>query len=480
MKRTTPKLLKSNVRFDCSRTTDGVVPHAGLAVLADFCDRTGLSAVLSPVIPFSGRTVPVFDRGRLLSSMMLMLADGGDRCTDYRVVKATNAVLGVSPSERTLRRMISDIAATPDGVDTVNTAFNQVRGELWRRQGWCDPTGTTILDIDATLVNVHTEKQDAQPTFRRGFGFHPIWCFADRTGEALAVKFRPGNAAANTIADLVEVIDRALDALPAELSDRYRPGAVVNEPSGPSILVRSDSAAATRGLTWACWDRDIRFSFTGRTCAPIESTILGFDNDTPWEPALPAPYLAKNDHEIDPGRAQVTEITGKPAIVEWLGQTLKTDPDSLRYPPGTRVIIRREPLHPGAQQRLFDVDGWRHTILLCDTPDVSAVEADRRHREHARVEAHIKELKALGHNLFPFKDTARNNVWTHTIGWTQAMLCWWRHTDLADTELADAQPKRLRYTILHTPALAVRTARQTWIRWPTHWPWTPLIHQLTG
>ena len=59
-----------------------------------------------------------------------------------------------------------------------------------------------ILDIDASLVEIHSENKDGTaPNFKGGFGFHPMFCFADATGEALAAGLRPGNAAANDAAD---------------------------------------------------------------------------------------------------------------------------------------------------------------------------------------------------------------------------------------------------------------------------------------
>ena len=79
-----------------------------------------------------------------------------------------------------------------------------------------------ILDIDASLVEIHTEhKEDAAPTFKGGFGFHPMFCFADATGEVLSGLLRPGNAGANTVADHVSVLDAAVAQLPA--GDRRRP-----------------------------------------------------------------------------------------------------------------------------------------------------------------------------------------------------------------------------------------------------------------
>ncbi len=133
------------------------------------------------------------------------------------------------------------------------------------------------------------------------------------------------------------------------------------------VLVRSDSAAATNGLLWHLWDRYVRFSVTGRNNLAIETAILALNESTIWKPALDAPHLVAGRKTLHPNRGEVTEITAHPTIAAWVGPTRKTDEDSLRLPPGTRVIVRREPLHPGAQQRRFDTVArrvcwgcWRH------------------------------------------------------------------------------------------------------------------------
>ena len=132
----------------------------------------------------------------------------------------------------------------------------------------------------------------------------------------------------------------------------------------------------------------------------------------------------------------------------------------VRYPPGTRVVIRREPLHPGAQQRFFDLNGWRHTIIISDVPDDSPLEIDRLQREHAHVEENIKRLKSSGLAEFPFNDTARNRVWTAIAGWSHT-LCRWFQTDmLAGTDFEHAHPKKLRVCLFSTPAILRTTNRQ--------------------
>ena len=84
--------------------------------------------------------------------------------------------------------------------------------------GW---EGPVIVDVDASLVEIHTQsKEDAGPHYQGGWAFHLMFCFADTTGEALSGMLRPVNAGANTVADHLCVLDIAVALLPD--ADRRR------------------------------------------------------------------------------------------------------------------------------------------------------------------------------------------------------------------------------------------------------------------
>ncbi len=170
--------------------------------------------------------------------------------------------------------MIADLAKTPGAISAVGEVMGQVRGRVWAEHGRSDPGRRLLLDIDATLTRVHSEKEDAKGNYKRGFGFHPVACFADCSGEALAVEHRPGNAGANTIADLVGIIDAGLDALPDRVARSHRPGAIAADATNET-LVRSDSAGHTLGFLWDMSDRNLRFCVTGRSNNILSSVILG-------------------------------------------------------------------------------------------------------------------------------------------------------------------------------------------------------------
>lgn len=166
--------------------------------------------------------------------------------------------------------------------------------------------------------------------------------------------------------------------------------------------------------------------------------------------------------------AQIAEITG---LVPGDG-----------YPAGTRFIVRRERPHPGAQLSLFDtIEGMRHQVMATDTPvgggSIQFLEA--RHRAHARVEDRIRTGKDTGFGRFPSRVFTINQAWLELalagidlIAWTKILLL--------HGELAAAEPKKLRYRLLHTAARITRSGRRTRLHVAENWPWaTELVHAFT-
>lgn len=197
-----------------------------------------------------------------------------------------------------------------------------------------------VLALDATLVTCHSEKDQAAPTYKGGFGFHPLLCFLVNTGEAMSGLLRPGNAGDNTAADHITVLDQAL----AQIPDAHR--------HGTDILVRTDSAGSAKAfLTHLRALRDnglhLRFSVGYAVTAPVRRAIRALPEQV-WHPALDADGTLRES-------AEAAELTG---MVDLNG-----------YPAGTRIIVRRERPHPGAQLSLFDSDeGLWHQVFLTDTP----------------------------------------------------------------------------------------------------------------
>jgi len=307
-----------------------VVAHVGLHALGAFADRLGLGDSLSARIPVSGERAPLHDRGKVLVQAMLMLAGGGEACADIEHLRVQADLFGSVASDSTLYRTFRDIdAGTLAGLWA---AIAEVRAEVWRRSSVTAGTDTVVLDIDSSLHQVHSEnKAETAPNYKGGFGFHPIYCFADATGETLGVMLRPGNAGANTIADHVTVLDQAIGGLPGDVAAGHGDGddpGLVRRP----LQVRCDSAGCT-DFVWHCRDRNVGFAVVARSNASIHAAISHIvSNDAAWAPAQ------RQDGDERPG-AGVAELTDLVDLADW--------------PEGTRLIVRREPLHPGAQQTLF-------------------------------------------------------------------------------------------------------------------------------
>lgn len=174
---------------------DQVVAHVGLHALGSLADRLGLGESLSARIP-AGARLPLHDRGTVLVQTMLMLAGGGEACSDIERLRSQPTLFGAVASDSTLYRTVRSIDA--ETLTGLWEATADARGEMWRRSSATTGKAPVILDLDASLVDIHSEnKEGTAANYKHGFGFSPMFCFADATGEALAGLLRPGNATAN-------------------------------------------------------------------------------------------------------------------------------------------------------------------------------------------------------------------------------------------------------------------------------------------
>ncbi len=424
---------------------DQVVAHVGLHALGAFADRLGLGDSLSARIPVPGERLPVHDRGKVLVQAMLMLAGGGEACADIEHLRSQPALFGSVASDSTLYRSLRDIDVST--LAGLWEAMAEVRAGVWRRSSVTTGTATVVLDIDSSLHQIHSEnKAQAAPNYKGGYGFHPIYCFADATGETLGVRLRPGNAGANTIADHAAVLDQAIAQLPAEIAVGHRPG---DDPGlvARAVQVRTDSAGCT-GFVWRCRERNVGFAVVARSNTNIHTAISRvLVDDDRWQPAV------RQDGDVRTGAA-VCELTDLVDLSDW--------------PPGTRLIVRREPLHPGAQQTLFPSMMFRYWGHYTDAAG-DPVTLDVHMRAHAHVEDHIRRLKDSGAQRFPFVDFDANQAWLATVCYADALVRWFQLLCLTGP-LAAAEPKTLRWQLWHTPARFVRHARRHVVRILDGWP----------
>lgn len=439
----------STVRVGVEAGDRQVVAHVGLHALGAFADRLGFGGRLSARVAWSGERAPVHDRGTVLTQAMLMLAGGGESVADIEHMRTQDRLFGPVPSDTTLRRTI--LAIDPTTLAGLASAVAETRALVWSRSS--ATAGPVVLDIDASLVEIHSEnKAGTAPHFKGGFGFHPMFCFADQTGEALAGLLRPGNANANTIADHLIVLDQAISQLPAEVAAGHRPGEDPDLVVRP-VMVRADSAGCTHGFVNGCRARNVGFAVVARKTAQIHGAIAKvLVDDSRWEPAT-----AQNGEPRDD--AHVAELTDLVTLIDW--------------PPGTRLIVRREPRHPGAQQSLFPSDAFRYWGHYTDQAG-APIELDAHMRAHAHVEDHIRRLKTSGLERFPFTDLDANRAWLALVCMAADLVRWFQLL-CCDGALAIAEPKRLRWSFWHTPARIVRRAGADIVRIIDGWPTTTAI-----
>jgi hypothetical protein len=433
------------------------VPHAGAVVLLRSAEVVGLDGALSESVGRWRLPLARHDPGKVLLDLAVSLAVGGDCLADLAQLRAAPEVFGPVASDPTVSRLIDRLAAdAPAALAAIASARAAARATAWSLAGAHAPdhdrsaASPVVIDVDATLVTAHSEKESAAPTFKRGFGFHPLWAFVDHggqgTGEPLAFLLRPGNAGSNTVADHKTVIGAALAQLPG------------GHRRGKKVLVRIDGAGGTHELlAWLTRRRlsySVGFSLPG-DLASIQKTLAAIP-ETAWEPAYDADGQPR-------GGAFVAEMTG---LV-----------DLSRWPPGMRLIVRRERPHPGAQLRITDVDGMRITAFVTNTKRGQLADLELRHRRRARAEDRIRCAKDTGLANLPLHDFAQNQIWCALVALAADLLAWMQTLALTGHEARRWEPKRLRLRLLAIPARHARTGRRRLLHLAATAPFTALALQ---
>ena len=409
----------------------GLVSRSGSALLVELADAVGLTEALGEVMADTRQRRSAHDPGVVLRDLAVMLADGGDALSDLGALRDQVALFGPVASERTAWRTIG--AVDDAHLRAIRAARARARARAWAVGARPD---RLVLDIDATLVTAHSDKEGAAPTYKRGFGFHPILCYRDGSDEALSGRLRPGNAGSNTAADHIDVLIDGLAQLPG----------VSGDPAGCDILVRTDSGGATHAFLDVVADRGMDFSVGFDLTEPVRRAV----------PALPAGAWS----------AALTQ-SGELRDGAWVAEIF---PDLRGWPAGTRAICRKERPHPGAQLTFTDADGHRFQVFITNQEgeDIACLEA--RHRAHARVEDRIRTAKDTGLSNLPFRAFAHNALWLELVLMAQD-LTGWAQTLTLTGDLASAEPKRLRYRLLHVAGRITRSGRQTRLHLPASWPW---------
>ena len=288
MKRNSPHRQSFSIATD----GQGIVNHAGAAALRELADRFGYTSTL---------------------------CDGLD---PLRARRATHHPGAVPTASRVISRL------TRGHLEQLRAARRRMRDQVWRKAGRPE---LLVLDIDATLVTSHSEKEEASGNYKHGFGFHPLACFLEATGDALSALLRGGSAGSNTARDHIEVFRLGCDQLPEWVQE---------EP----MLVRCDSAGASHDFLNAVRAREKAKFWVGfELREEVREAILKVPEEA-WEAAI------RQDGEDREG-AEVCELDQL---------------DLCGWPTGTRAICRRERPHPGAQLSFTDHQGWRFQVFITD------------------------------------------------------------------------------------------------------------------
>lgn len=437
--------MKRNGRLKRLRVVTGsesLISSAGASLLIDTAQVSGLAAGLSAALGPWQRPRAIHDPGKVLLDLAVAVALGGDCLSDLALVRSQPGLFGQVASDPTVSRLITELAADVDVVvPALRAARAAARDRVWTlHRPVAD--GPVIVDLDATLVTAHSDKEGAAPTYKRGFGFHPLLAFVDHgaggTGEPLAALLREGNAGANTARDHILVLDEALAQLP--------------EADRTGVLVRGDSGAGTKDFLRHVSGLGLQFTVGFGASALVTEALERLPRQA-WRAAV-------NLNGQPRDGAQVAELT------QWLPEMTTHG-----WPVGMRVIVRRERPHPGAQLRLTDVDGWRLTLFATNTPGGRLPDLERRHRARARAEDRIRCLKDTGLRNLPLHDLNANHIWVEIVGLAADLLAWTQTLALTGTPARLWEPKRLRLRLLHVAARLVTTGRQRHLRLPRDWPW---------
>jgi hypothetical protein len=466
----------------------GIVSHAGLVLLRRLADATGLTAGLSRALD-SDRLL-IHDRGRVFADLACAIADGAEVISDFRVMSDQEQLFGLVASVPTCWRALDEVASGGSRpLARITTAVNASRRKVWAaaaaRHGALPGIRVadkvleqvTCIRLDATVTPAHSDKELAEANFK-GFGHHPLLAYCDNTAEPLAGTLRRGGAGSNTTADHLEVLDAAITALPPAYRRRLM---VTADGAGAShgLIERLDALARRPGyqliysVGWELGERE-RIAITA---VPDDAWQIAVDHRGEIRERRADDACA--DRGCGHRKCWVEE-----AHVSELTALLRQGPagDQLAgWPTPMRVFARRERPHPGAQLTLFEAaDGWRYSLWVTNLPATArgwrgqTAYIDAAHRVHARVEDCIRTGKDTGIGHFPSHSFALNQAWLAAALTAAALLAWLRLLALTGP-LAKAEPKTLRYRLLHTAARLTTSSRRRRLKIAATWPWAPAI-----
>jgi hypothetical protein len=431
----------------------GLVGHAGAILLRKAADQLGLTAGLSAALLEKGSS-PLLDRGLVLVSLAVAIALGATSMSDIALLAHLSPVLGTAPSGPTARRAL-DLAGNPRMLDCIARARAKARERAWDLIAKT-PAGFPWLAVAGkTLTGWLVIDMDAAPTWKKGYGFHPLGAWCANTRECLHMLLRPGNAGSSTFTDHKEVLAAALKQVPA----RFR----------RTVIVRVDGAGASHELiehllSLSTPRKKVLFTCGWTIMTADEDAIRRLPADA-WKPGITQDGNAEDDKDT----AEITGLTARAG----------------NWPEGLRWIARRVKPSRRHLRNLTDYErqtGWKYSITCTNIPGSGiggipgshhAQYIDVLHRDHATVEtAGVRTAKAMGLRNLPSKTWQVNCGWVIAANIAADLAAWTRllgHCD--DADLRDADPDTLRYRIWHLPARLTRHARERILKISPGWPW---------
>ncbi len=410
-----------------------VTAHAGLPLVVEALRAVRLEEVVEATLNVAKRQRG-FAALEKLEALILLVASGGDRIEDIRILAEDQGLL----------RLLDRELPSPDALLDFLRAFDEP--DVWAQRpaaekSWVPPespplaglfevnralvaraadrqTTTATIDHDGTIIEAH--KRDALVAYEGTRGYQPLVAVWVEEDLIVADEFRDGNVPGNK--DPLTSVRRAFTALPDWVEKRY---------------FRGDSADYYVPLLKYLVKEQITFSIS----ADMSPELRALCRAVPPEHWV---EVAVREHEV----VHVAEVEFTPG--DW-PKTARP----LRY-----VGMRITPL----QRELFAERGPKYLAVVTNRPapgeaaaprgdEMSAPELVRWHWEKAGTIEHVhRSLKdELGAGVLPSQRFGANAAWFRINAITYNLLTLLKRRALPE-RLRLARPKRLRFEIFTTPA----------------------------
>jgi hypothetical protein len=324
--------------------------------------------------------------------MAAAIALGAASMSDIAVLAHLAPVLGTAPSGPTVRRAL-DLAGTAAMLDRIARARARAHvwtliegtatGFPWLAIAGKTLTGGVVIDMDATLVTARSDKQGAAPTWKKGYGFHPLGAWCANTRECLAMLLRPGNAGSNTFTDHKDVLAAAIRQVPA----RFR----------RKILVRVDGAGASHELikhllSMSSPRRMLLFTCGWMITAADEDAIRQVPQDA-WEPGIGQDGAIEEDKDV----AEITYLLSRagnwPGGLRWIARRVGNfgQPAHPRVHEDPAVKLTA---YPGTVRQLIVTGLGRDTptVIITNDRDTTTRNLIRQYARRMTIEQRLAEI----------------------------------------------------------------------------------------